>query len=95
MKKPGFTNLFSRPVSTSSDYVQRALILIEMNPPAPRPRLLAARLVAAALAISCLGLVDSAYPQPGLTQPSVALDAAVESEEMLPPLVDLGTGLTN
>ena len=51
-------------------------------------------IIGVALAISCLGLVNSACSQPGLTQTSVAQDAAGESKETLPPLVDLGPGQT-
>jgi len=94
MKKPGFTNLFSRLVSTRSDYVQHLLILTPMNPPAHRSVLMAASLVVAAFAISCLGLVHFAFSQSGLKQTSVVQDTAGQSKEMLPPLVDLGPGQT-
>jgi hypothetical protein len=53
------------------------------------PRLYRPVLVAAA-AISCLGLVDATYCQPGLGQPGAAHDAAGQRTGILPPLVDFG-----
>ena len=55
-----------------------------MNPLVLRPILVAAS------AISCLGLVYSAYSQSDLGQPRAAQDATEQSNGILPPLVDLG-----
>ena len=51
-------------------------------------------LLVAASAISCLGLVYSAYFQSGLGQTRAAHDAAGQTNAMLPSLVDLGPGQT-
>src|SRR5512139_4255641 len=56
-----------------------------MNPLQSKPLLVAA-------AISCLGLVYSAYSPSGLEQTRAADDAAGQGNGMLPPLVDLGPG---
>jgi hypothetical protein len=59
-----------------------------MNPLVHRP------ITVAASAISCLGLVYSAYSQSSLGQARAAHDAAGQRNGMLPPLVDLGPGQT-
>jgi len=56
-----------------------------MNPLESKPLLVAA-------AISCLGVVYSAYSPSGLGQTRAADDAAGQGNGMLPPLVDLGPG---
>ena len=47
-------------------------------------------ILVAASAISCLGLVHSAYSQSDHGQPRAGRDAAGQNSGMLPPLVDLG-----
>src|SRR5210317_2038953 len=65
---------------------------VPANPPSHRPMLTVARLDTVTFAVSCLVLVYFACSQSGLTQVSVAHDMSEQSNEMLPPLVDLGPG---
>ncbi len=57
-------------------------------------RLMQRPILVTASAISCLGLVFSAYSQSGLGQTHAAPDAPGQTNGMLPPLVDLGPGQT-